>query len=565
MNDSTRCDLVRREECGSCGRWEFVFSRFLSSLDRRLYNWMRDMEERELGGRYLRSLYCLQEIIDEVDRTALKHGCPVEHMGKSQIIGSTLCVDEQRLRENSSGTHAPPSSEGVKAGSINAGLPATTKDRAAQTRAATLVSVAVGGSPTGTADAGVQASRGPGDPPTRRRKRRRDKSRAQCSAPASPSSDSVTKRTGGGDTSAAGPSKDGGCGQGNTRGDGAKAPPRPPACGPSFAAVVASAGESRPSPLGAATAGGACGRGDGKVRAPVDGGVMRVSPSSSPPPPRPEPKQKKGGPPPSAAVRMAEPSVPAGPARVRAAGPGAFRDEGMRRLVSSIPVKNLRVGDRDVTVNKFLSAVSLLAECAAGVLLLGHPARGAAASPPSIPSPEESGSTDGGLAGRDTRYGKDGRRGSARRSPSGPPPVGGGPKVCCWGCGAAGHLLRGCPDFRGYCRRVRGARAAGGCAVPPGASGRGATHPRGPGVAKAPPRAETVRAGRDAGPSSPVAADKPGLRPHQPPRGSGRPTQGAGTGAGEPTPAPKGAIRQKPQECRIAPAVEAIAPMCVNK
>jgi len=90
----------------------------------------------------------------------------------------------------------------------------------------------------------------------------------------------------------------------------------------------------------------------------------------------------------------------------------------MRILGSSIPVEDPRVSDRDVTADKFLKAVSLLAECAAGVILLGHPARGAAASPSSVSSPDVSGSTDGGLAGRDTRYGGAGRREFIRQSPS---------------------------------------------------------------------------------------------------------------------------------------------------
>jgi len=305
----------------------------------------------------------------------------------------------------------------------DAGLPAPARRNvAAQTRVATLVSVVVGGSPTGTADVGVQASRGPGGPPTGRKKRRRKKSGAQYSAPASPSSDSAVKGAGGGDMTAAGPPKDRGREQRNKRGEGAKAPPRSPVSGLSFAAVAASAGESRPPPLGAMTAGGARGGGIGKVRAPVDGGVLRVSPSSSPPPPRPEPKRKKGGPPPlDAAARKMEPPVLVRPALVRAARPGAIRVEGMRKLGSSIPVKDLKVGDRDVTADKFLTAISLLAECAAGVLLLCHSARGAAASPPSVSSPDVLGSTDGGLAGRDTRSETDGRRKFTRRSPTSSP------------------------------------------------------------------------------------------------------------------------------------------------
>jgi len=84
------------------------------------------------------------------------------------------------------------------------------------------------------------------------------------------------------------------------------------------------------------------------------------------------------------------------------------------------------VGGRDVTAD-IISAVSLLAECAAGVLSLGYPAARAAASPPSVRSPNVSGSTDGGLVGSGDR-GKGGTR--AGDSPPGPrrsPPVGGRP------------------------------------------------------------------------------------------------------------------------------------------
>jgi len=85
------------------------------------------------------------------------------------------------------------------------------------------------------------------------------------SAPASPSPNSA-KRTGGGDMTAVGLLKVGGREQRSKRGVRAMAPPRSAASGPSFAAVVASAGESRPSPC-AVVAGGACGGGLDKVRA----------------------------------------------------------------------------------------------------------------------------------------------------------------------------------------------------------------------------------------------------------------------------------------------------------
>jgi len=300
--------------------------------------------------------------MEEIDRTASMYDCPIEHIKESQDIGMTLLLEEQRLRLEVSGSHAPPSFEGDKS-EPRAGLPAAAcKDGAAQTRAATLVSVAVGGSPTGTADVGVQASRGPGDPPARRKNRRRKKSGAQYSAPASPSSDSAVNGIGGGDMTAAGPPKDGGREQGNKRDEGAKAPPRSPVSGLSFAAVAASAGESRPPPLGAVTVGGARGGGIGKVRAPVDGGALRVSPSSSPPPPRPEPKRKKGGPPPLKAAACREKP----PSPVQAATSGAGKVTGMRTLGSSIPAKDPWVGGRDVTADKFLSAVSLLAEWGRG-------------------------------------------------------------------------------------------------------------------------------------------------------------------------------------------------------
>jgi len=263
---------------------------------------------------------------------------------------------------------------------------------------------------------------------------------------ATPSPNSEGKGTGGGDMAAAGPLKVGGSDQGNKRGVRATAPPRPPASRPSFAAVATSAGESRPPPSGAATAGGACVRGIGKVRAPADGGVMRVGLSNSPPPHRPEPKRKKGGlPPPSDAAARTRPPSPAW-----AATRGA-KIEGMRIPGSSIPAKDLRVGGRDVTADKFISAVSLLIECAAGVFALGDPARGVAASPPSVRYPNVPGSTDGGLAGRDCKSDRGGRRNVPRRSPPSSLPVGGNLRTC-WGCGAAGHLLRGCPDFRGWCR-----------------------------------------------------------------------------------------------------------------
>jgi len=204
-------------------------------------------------------------------------------------------------------------------------------------------------------------------------------------APKPPSPIRECKGTGGGgDMTAAGPFQVGGREQGSKRGVRDTAPPRPPASGPSFAAVVASAGEPR-SPPCAVIAGGASGGGVGKVGATADGGVLRVSPSSSPPPPRPEPKRKKGGPPPlKAAACKAKPPSP-----VQAATSGANNYQGMRTLGSSIPAKDPRVGGRDVTVDKFISAVSLLVECAAGVLTLGYPARAAAAaSPPSVPSPD---------------------------------------------------------------------------------------------------------------------------------------------------------------------------------
>jgi len=154
MNDSTRCDGKRCGGGGSGGR-DLALVGFLRFLDHCLYKWMRYMEGQRGREGYPYALYCLNDIIEEVDRTASKYDCPVEHIGESRVIGMTLCLEEQRLGENSSGAHAPPSSEGDKTES-SAGFPATTcKDVATQTRAATLVSVAVGGSPTGTVDVGV--------------------------------------------------------------------------------------------------------------------------------------------------------------------------------------------------------------------------------------------------------------------------------------------------------------------------------------------------------------------------------------------------------------------------
>jgi len=245
---------------------------------------------------------------------------------------------------------------------------------------------------------------------------------------------------------------------------------------------------------------------------------------------------------------------------VPAATSGAKRVQGMRTPGSSIPAKDLWVGGRDVTADKFISAVSLLVECAAGVLSLGDPARGVAASPSSVPSPNVSGSTDGGLADRDTRSKWDGRRNVSRRSSPNSPPVGKSSRRC-WRCGAAGHLLRGCPEFRGWCRRVRGARAAGDRSVVPGTPRGG--HATRPGTAvktAARPRAEKAR-----GVDLNRPKECPGLRPHQPIRWPERPSRLGNTGAGEPTPAPKGA---KSGSCGCAvsrPAGESDRPRCGDR
>jgi len=258
-------------------------------------------------------------------------------------------------------------------------------NKGVQTECITHSDAATGDSLVETVEVGVQTRddlpESP-EPKSRRRRRRRRRSGARTSAPASPSTNS-SRGTGGGDMAAAGPPQVGVRKQQRSdRGVRATAPPRPAAGGPSFAAVAASAGRTRPPPC-AVAAGGARGGGEDKVRAPADGGVSRGSLSGSPPPPRPEPKRKKGGPPPfDAAAKVVK---------------------GMRTQGSSIPAKDPWVGGRDVMAD-ILSAVSLLAKCAAGVMSLEYPAAPVAASPPSvIKSPNVPGSTDGGLAGRDDR------------------------------------------------------------------------------------------------------------------------------------------------------------------
>jgi len=220
------------------------------------------------------------------------------------------------------GSHAPPAT-GAKI-EPEAGRPAPALvERSTQTETPISVEIAVGGPLPGRADVGVQAFRVPGGTSKRRRqRRRRRRSDARMSASASPSTNSL-KRTAGGGMTAAGPLKVGGRVQRIKRGVRATAPPRPAISGLSFAAVAASAGESR-SPPSAVVAGGACGGGMEKVRAPSDGGVSRVSLSSSPPPPRPEPKRKKVGPPPSNAA--------------------ARKEIGMRTPGSSILAKDRMVG-----------------------------------------------------------------------------------------------------------------------------------------------------------------------------------------------------------------------------
>jgi len=130
-----------------------------------------------------------------------------------------------------------------------------------------------------------------------------------------------------------------------------------------------------------------------------------VSLSNSPPSPRPERKRKKGGPPTSHAA--------------------VGEDEGMRTPGSSIPAKDRGVGGRDVTADKVLSAVSLMMKCMAGVLALGDSAMSAAASSPSVLSPNVPGSTDGGLEGCGAKSKGGARVGPpqvSRRSPAVPSP-----------------------------------------------------------------------------------------------------------------------------------------------
>jgi len=217
------------------------------------------------------------------------------------------------------------------------------------------------------------------------------------------------------------------------------------------------------------------GGGEDRARAPADGGVSRGSLTSSPPPLRPEPKRKKGGPPPFAAA--------------------AKKVEGMRTQGSSIPAKDPRIGGRDVMADIF-SAISLIAKCAAGVMSLEYPAAHVAASPPPVAtSPNVPGSTDGELEGRDDKdeggsWQVYSPRASRRSPPVGGRPVGsrvepprpprsspllkgGKPPVNCWGCGAAGHLLRRCPWIGGWCgaRGVRSPAADRGGEPSPGAPG----------------------------------------------------------------------------------------------
>jgi len=101
----------------------------------------------------------------------------------------------------------------------------------------------------------------------------------------------------------------------------------------------------------------------------------------------------------------------------------------MRILGSSMPAEerssNTPDIGRDVTAEKFLSAVFLLADCGTiGVIILGYPARSAATPPLSVPSPNVSGSRDAGLGDRGARCKDDQRESKLRRPSSSSPPVG---------------------------------------------------------------------------------------------------------------------------------------------
>jgi len=81
--------------------------------------------------------------------------------------------------------------------------------------------------------------------------------------------------------------------------------------------------------------------------------------------------------------------------------------KGMRILGSSIPAEDRSSNTpdigRDVTFEKFLSAVFLLTDCGTGVIIQGYPARSAATPSLSVPSPNVPESRDAGLGGRGAR------------------------------------------------------------------------------------------------------------------------------------------------------------------
>jgi len=364
--------------------------------------------------------------------------------------------------------------------------------------------------PVKSVEVGIQASCGSREVPKRRRKRRR---RKRCDASAYPPP-TIVKGTGGGDMAPAGAPVGEGRAPGKLRDVRALAPSRSSVNGPTFAAVAAAPPGARRLSHFATSAGGAGDRGVREKIAPAAGSVLRSGCSSPPPPRKPEVKETRPLPSKAEAEKTRS---------------------GMRGIASSssVPGETQCLAlDRDVTVERLFSAVSLLRNCGLGGMVL-RPARRVAAPPLSAPIP---GPVNRERVGRDAKC-KDGQRGVYPRKPSQRSPPVGGNKVC-WGCGAAGHFLRGCLQSRRMCRGYGRAQAAGGAGA--AAESRAVTDSRrsaGRGTMESPATPARRRPGTTGARTAATNKSPQGARPA--PASKDR-------SLGEPTPGGKGADPSKP-------------------
>jgi len=241
---------IKSSRCEGCSALGSPIRVRLMGLDEILVRGLRRLQPGSGVNSRLSALHCLRSVVLWARGVA-----PI--CGLQDIMEVALHSCEELIREEGRGpglkvpgpqVGCPPAAAEGWGGPGGTMCPPARRECGVQTRGITRADAAVGRDPVRLADVGVQASSGPRESPTARRKRRRNRGRRECLTSASASSSSsdmeplgVTMATGGGDgMPAAGIDERGGRKQEGKRGEVAKATPPPPASGPTYAAAAAS-------------------------------------------------------------------------------------------------------------------------------------------------------------------------------------------------------------------------------------------------------------------------------------------------------------------------------------